>query len=189
MNPEYGPFANIVALAGCIIAAAMAIALAWVRGAKWQPPEEELPGATTKFSALVCGVAIAILYVIGQKELGIGGLARLAGWSVGLAVVALLTTVYVNTVYSYQGQSGARILGGYRLTGEAKSIQREKKLTVQKIFDTGGYDKDLVWTRSSRGLVRVLSSVTYLALQTLGSIGLAAAALLMGFAAAPQGAG
>jgi hypothetical protein len=116
MNPEYGPLADIVALAGCIMAAAVAVGLAWSRGAKWQPPEEELPGATAKFAALICGVIIAILYAIGRKELGATGLARVAGWSIGLAVFALLVTTFLNTVYSYHGRNASRVLGGFQLT-------------------------------------------------------------------------
>lgn len=182
MNAEYGPLANIVSLAGCIMAAAVAIGLAWNRGAKWQPPEEELPGSTTRVSALLCGVAIVILYTIGSKELGRPGLAKVAGWSVGIAVFALCSTIFLNTVYSFTSKDQTRILGGFQLTSEAKKViqTRRNPPTVQRMYETGGYVADLVWTRWSRGLVRVLSAVTYLSLQAFGSIGLAASAILLG---------
>jgi hypothetical protein len=158
-----------------------------MRRARWQPPEEDLPGATAKFAALVCAVAVAVLYAIGREELGLSGLAWTAGWSIGVAVLALLISIYVNTAFTFrkgrESPHATRILGGFRLTEEAARVREDKGLTEQRMYETGGFDPDLVWTRSSRGLVKMLSSTAYLSLQAFGSIGLASAAMLLGMSA------
>jgi hypothetical protein len=180
---EYGIFAPIVANAGALMAAAIAIGLAFTRGARWQPPEEELPNSVTRMAGLLCAVVIALLWRLGQERLGAGGLGIVAAAGVGLAMVGFLATTYLNTVFAFPLRTGGRILGGYRLTEEAERIQRTKAMrgiTAKRLFETGGEDPDKVWTRSSRALVRVGSAVTYLAFLAGASIGLAAAALLVG---------
>jgi hypothetical protein len=191
MSDEFGPLANIVSLGGCLIAAAGAFGLAWMRGAKWQPPEKDLPGATAKFAALLCAVAVAILYVIGPTEMGRRGLAWVAVFSVMTAVAAFLVCRSVNVRYAYTDgritdpKRDNRILGGYALSDEAKSVKKKKEMknaTTQRLLELAGYEPDLIWTRASRDTVQTISTVAYLLLQAFGSIGLAAAAILMSLA-------
>jgi hypothetical protein len=191
---EYGPLAGTVALAGCLMAAASAVGLAWMRGARWQPPEETLPGGAAKFAALVCAVAVAILYVIGPSELGMRGLAWTASASVFISIVAFLLCLYINTSYAYIRRDRAagsrkdnRVLGGYELSDEAKDIKGRKDMKhadPQRLFEFSGYEANLVWTRHSRAVIQVISTTSYLVLQGFGSIALASAAILVGMASA-----
>jgi hypothetical protein len=64
---QFGVFANIVATAGSLSAAAGAISLAFLKRSKWQPPEEAVPAAVPRVSALISMVFIALIYVFGPK--------------------------------------------------------------------------------------------------------------------------
>ncbi len=186
MTGQYGPFSDIVALAGSLMGAAWAIGLAFTGRARWLPPEEDLSGSVARVSALMCAVAIAILYVFGRDAIGLVGLAWIAGVCVGVTIMALLVSIYLNTVYSfekvvYTGKKAhrTRVLGGFSLTQEAIKIRDERSKSVQELFKEGNYDRDLVWTKASCGMLKVASTIGYLFLQASGSIGLAAAALLV----------
>jgi hypothetical protein len=120
------------------------------------------------------------------RALGAAALALIAGAGLLFAIAALLTSVYLNTAYVYEKErrigsktERTRVLGGFQLTAEAAEIQKKKGLSVQGLFENSHYDADLVWTRTSRGLLKVLSTAGYLILQSTGSIGLSAAALLV----------
>ena len=64
---DYGVFAQIVAIAGTLASAVAAITLAFMKRAKWQPPEEALPSVASRFAALLAMVVLALLYVFGPR--------------------------------------------------------------------------------------------------------------------------
>jgi hypothetical protein len=150
---QYGVFANLVAIAGCLAAAAGAIALTWLKRAKWQPPEEVLPAGAARFSSLIVMIFIAVTYVFGPR-LGEVKLAILSGGLLLVSLAALAVTITTNINYSFffpaDRTEANRKLGGSVLTDEAREVKKEKKLNEQTMFVDAQGDKDLVWTRPSQ---------------------------------------
>jgi hypothetical protein len=179
---DYGALSGVVAVSGSLIAAASAIGLGWMRRAKWLPPEEAVPGGTAKVSALICAVVIGLLYAR-RTQIGFGPLCWAAGACLVVAVFALLSSVFVNTTYSFirrqRGRPASRILGGWTLTEEATSIRKQKNLSVHQLFENANFQPDLVWTKPSQAGVLVISTFGFIALQAGGSIALASAALVV----------
>jgi hypothetical protein len=183
---DYGALSGVVAVSGSLIAAASAIGLGWMRRAQWLPPEEAVPGGTAKVSALICAVVIGLIYAR-RTQIGFGLLCWVSGACLIIAVFALLSSVFVNTTYSFtrrqRGRPASRILGGWTLTEEATSIRKKENLSVQQLFENANFQSDLVWTQASQAGVLVISTFGLIALQAGGSIALAAAALVVSLAA------
>jgi hypothetical protein len=107
-----------------LLATAVAIGLAWTRNAKLVPPAESLPGGVRRVSAVIVSVILAIFLVL-TKELGRATAINATAVAAAVLVVSLLSSVLINTVYTY-GQADKRILGGLWLTEEARQIRRKK---------------------------------------------------------------
>lgn len=178
---QFGNFANIVAIAGSLSAAAGAISLAFLKRAKWQPPEESVPAAVPRVSALISMVFIALIYVFGAK-LGLILLGVITVTCLGLALWALIIAIQTNTSYSffYPARIEAdRKLGGNVLTDEARKIKQEKGISEQQLFMDSQGDKDVVWTRESQSHVQVKSTLSYIGLIAFGTCALASASTLV----------
>lgn len=173
---EYGVFANVVAIAGSLAAAAGAIGLAWMRRARWQPPEEAVSQGTAKVAGLVSMVAIALLYAFGADQLGKAGLARIALIGLGIVIVSLSLTTLLSVSRTFQ-KADKKILGGFRLTAEARRVQEQHQQSEQEMLDTVRADK--VWTRGSIALCHMLATLGFTTLIASGTISLAAAANLV----------
>src|SRR5262245_60753573 len=100
MESDYGALKETVAIAGSLIAAGSAIALPWTRRAKWMPPVETVPAATAKVSGLLCAVAIGALY-LQRVRIGQDALLLIAGCLIGVTLLALVLSIYVNTAYGF----------------------------------------------------------------------------------------
>jgi hypothetical protein len=178
---QFGEFAGIVATAGSLSAAAGAISLAFLKRAKRQPPEEAVPAAVSRVSALIAMVFIALIYVFGAKiglvPLGVITLACLL-----LALWSLITAVQTNTTYSFfypERAEANRKLGGDTLTDEASTIKEQKGCSEQLMFLDAQGDKDLVWTRESQSRVQVKSTLSFIGLIAFGTCALASASMLV----------
>lgn len=180
---DYGVLGDVVATSGSLIAAASAIGLGWMRRTSWLPPEEAVPGGTAKVSALICAVVVGILYA-GRSRLGFEPLCWIAGVCLILALMGLLSCIFVNKTYSFtrrpRGRPPTRILGGWTLTSEASRIREEKNFSVQQLFENANFQADLVWPKASQAGVMMTSTFGFIVLQAGGSIALAAAALVVG---------
>lgn len=179
---HYGVFAQLVAIAGSLASAAAAIRLAFMKRAKWQPPEEELHKSTLKFAGLFSMVVIAILFVFGARW-GQTVLAVLALVLFVIALISLTLAIRTNIKYSFYYPAARveanRKLGGSVLRDEAAKIQAEKGLTEQQLFEDAQGDKDLVWTRDSQASVNIRGTLSFILLVGLGTCTLAAAATLV----------
>lgn len=184
MNPnEFGDLKDIVAAAVSLTAATSAIGVAWLRRAKWMPPEETVQGGTLKVSGLIAAVAIGILY-LQREKLGLDRMLLVGGVAVCVAAISLVLSIYTNTRFSFyrpltskRDNVRERTLGGFELTPEAKSIGEKRKMLDQALFDNGGGDKDLVWTKNSQAIVQCASVLGFVALQASGSVALSAIAI------------
>ena len=180
---KFGVFANLVAIAGCLAAAAAAIGLTWLKRAKWQPPEEALPASTAKFSSLIVMIFIALIYVFGPRA-GEVNLAIVSMVCLIISLVALVVTITTNINYSFfyppPRKEANRKLGGNVLTTEAQEIKNTKNIHEQALFVDAHGDKDLVWTRPSQASVAVRSTLSYIVLLAFGTCAVASAAMLVG---------
>lgn len=178
---DYGVFANVVAIAGSLMAATAAIRLAWMGRARWQPPEEAVSKGTAKIAALGSAIAIALLYAFGADELGKKGLAITALAAFGLVIVSLALTVLLSTSRTFE-KDGRKILGGLTLTSEAKDVQERHGQSEQEMLDTVAADK--VWTRGSIAMSHMLATLGFILLIGSGTIALAAIANLIALTSA-----
>lgn len=105
-----------------------------------------------------------------------------------LALVCLGVYGYLVGVLTYSkvvGESAAhqpvakKVIGGFRLTDQAKAALRNNTVTVQKLFAGAAYDEDTVWTRPSRALAKLCFQFAYIGLIGTGTPALAAAAILV----------
>jgi hypothetical protein len=187
MATDYGVLKDVVTVAGSLIAATYAIGLAWMRRAKWMPPNETVTGGTAKTSALLCAVIVVVLYLLRTQI----GFANLAYFALGLlpgVLLGLSVSIYVNTAYSYtkravtpHGQNiEERVLGGFSLTEEAKKISAKKGKLAQALYENSNYQRDLVWTQGSQAALQVASTLGFIVLQVCGSLALATASMLVG---------
>jgi hypothetical protein len=180
---DYGVFAQIVAIAGSLASAVAAITLAFMRRARWQPPEEALPAVAARFAALLSMVILALLYVFGLRI----GLIPVACSAVGffvIAVICLLTAITTNITFSFHypddGQESSRKLGGNVLTAESIRIQQDHPgRTEQELFVDAHGSKDIVWTKRSQASVNSKSTMSFIGLIGFRTCSLAAAAMLV----------
>ncbi len=179
---DYGVFANIVAAAGCLTAAAGAIGFSWLKRAKWQPPEEIVPAAVSRLTGLLSSVAIACLYVFGRSW-GAPVLGIMAATLAFIAVVALYISIRTNVKYSFYYPLPAieknRILGGSKLTQEARKIQENEGFSEQVLLEHLQGARDSLWTKDSQGEVQAASAIGYILLIACGTTAIAASALLV----------
>src|SRR5947208_2824982 len=121
---DVGVFGTIVEVAGALSAAAAAISLAWRKRSRWQPPEEVVPAAVSRFSSLVSMVFIGLIFVFGNR-IGLIPLASVTVVLLLVAIFALLRTMDLNIRfagdYNAQGEQ-RRVLGGDEYTKEANGI-------------------------------------------------------------------
>jgi hypothetical protein len=178
---NYGVFAQIVAIAGSLASAAAAIRLAFMKRSKWQPPEESLPTAATRFATLIAMVIVALLYVFGAR-VGLVWLAIVTVVFLVTAIISLTLAIRTNIKYSFyypRRDEKSRKLGGEVLTEEAARIRQEKGVTEQAMFEDAQGDKDLVWTKDSQASVNIRSTISFIFLIGFGTCTLAAAAMLV----------
>jgi hypothetical protein len=178
---DYGVFANLVAIAGSLASTAAAVTLAFMKRSKWQPPEEAVPAAVSRFAALLAVIVIALLYVF-QPSLGLTWLAIIAVLFFAIAIISLVIAIGTNIKYSFyypEKRERDRKLGGNVLTEEAIKIQQKKDLTEQQMFQHARGDKDVVWTKGSQAAVAIRSTISFIGLIGFGTCSFAAAAMLV----------
>jgi hypothetical protein len=179
---HYGPLADMVSGVASLAAAGAAVTATFTKRAKWQPPEEVVPSAVSRLSALLTAVGIANLWAY-RADLGVGWLSVIAVGGVAIALLALTMAIRTNIECSYfypaQRTEKNRKLGGDELTAQAQKIEGEHGRTPQAMFEDAQGDKDLVWTRASQANANVRSTISFIVLIAVGSCALAAAALLL----------
>lgn len=188
-----GNLQDVVSTAGALVGVATAISLAWMRRARWMPPEEAVTGATVKVSALICAVIIGALYIF-RDPLGVVLVSVLGLTTLVVTLLSLVTSIRTNTQYSFVRRSpGAngitenRILGGHSLTEEAAHIATEKHMGHQQLYENANYTADLVWTKGSQADVQVKSTLGFIFLQVSGSVALAAISIAFALSMPPTG--
>jgi hypothetical protein len=187
-HSKYGVLSRIVTAAGCIMAAAGAITLAWRGRANWEPSEQDIPAGPEKVAAVVTGVLIVILWATLSDARFLRRLAQLGIRFLIGAVASLLIYGFLVGTETYELQISPaagevvaeKIVGGFWLTSEASARQQEFHVTVQELLKGAGYDPDKLWSRSSRALAKTSLVVCYVGLTVCGTLALTCAAIILG---------
>jgi len=181
---EYGPLAGLVASVAAILAAGGAITLAWVRNATWAPPEEDVPNAPARVASLLTTIAVAGLWFETGKSLSARELEIIAAFTGGLTFFFLLLYTLMMGVYIFEkrmanehGQvESRRTVGGFWLTPHGREGLKSA-LTAQRLLEGAAYQNDLVWSRYSRSLVKMVLIVAFTGLIFCGSTAISSIAL------------
>jgi hypothetical protein len=104
-----------------------------------------------------------------------------------LTILFLVTYGYLISQQTYKkevvidGQPVEKnIIGGFRLTENAKRQIADRGISIQDYFMGTEYTEDEVWMRGWRALAKQVFVLVYICLVASGSIALAAMALLVG---------
>jgi len=188
-NPDYGVFANVVAVSGTIIAAGSAIGLGWRRRAKWEPIEQDVPAGPQKVGSLISAVIIALIFVTWNGPEFQGALSKTAIWCLAGTVVSLIIyTLLFALVYEKEEvvpdsspptTRRVKVIGGLWLTKPAKEkLGTDGANTVQDLYEGALYRKDLLWPKIAQQISQSLFILAYLGLICAGTIALASASIL-----------
>jgi len=181
-SADYGVFAQVVAIAGSLASAVAAITLAFMKRAKWQPPEEALPAVASRFAALLAMVVLALLYVFASR-MGLIPVAIVTVVFFVIAIICLMVAIKTNITFSFYYPDiteANRKLGGSVLTPEAVKVRQDfPDRSEQELFVDAHGDKDLVWTKESQAWVNIRGTMSFIGLIGFGTCSLAAAAMLV----------
>jgi hypothetical protein len=186
---DLGIFGGLVANGGALIAAGGALGLAWRGGSKWGPESVSIKAGPERVGLLLAALSIAILWVAPLLTpyyfawrfwtmIGAGVACLL-----GLLIYSALRTIYVFDQEYAIGRADAatrKVIGGLWLTSRARASKRTYQVSVQTLLKGAGNDLDMIWPRPARALAEALFILGYLTLTMGGTIGLAAASLLIG---------
>lgn len=198
MATDYGVFSTIVPTAASIIAATAAIAVSFKGRAKWEPVQEDIPDGGQRIAGLLSALTIALLWYWfsfggnGNAEtlttiaacFGVAALTSLViyGLLVGIYVYERVEAVDENPEHAVT----KKIIGGFCLEAEAKKMRTEHKLTIQDLLAGSKYNVDKIWTRPCRAFAKVAFQLSYIGLVYFGTTALAAAAIVISGASAPE---
>jgi hypothetical protein len=185
---DYGPLTNLVGTVGSIVAAAGAIALAFRGRTKWEPSEEDISKGPQKVGGLLAAVLIVLIWVLLSDAAHFTLLVRYAISLAALCVLSLLVYGFLVATQTYYVVVAARpnetekknIIAGFWLTLEARESRRRNKVTTQALLAGAAYDPDVLWSRVSRGLAKMLFVLFYLGLTVSGTLALTCAAIILG---------
>jgi hypothetical protein len=190
---DYGPFADIVKIAGSIMAMGLAIGLGWRGRAKWEPIEEDVPAGPRKVGGLIAAITVALIWV-GLNDLQyLPVLTKIALYCLGVAFLSLMIYILLQMlVYEVvRVPAGAlpgtdvtevvKVIGGLWLRSDArKKLGKEDgPNTVQDLFAGSAYKKDALWPRPAQGLAKVFFALAYISLTVAGTVALGAASILI----------
>ena len=182
---DYGPLAGLVASVGALLSAGGAITLAWMRTSNWTPPEDDVPSGPSKVASLLTASAVAGMWFETGKSLTSRDLQQISAVAGGLMVVALILYTFMMGVFVYERQVAQpdgrsvdtkKTIGGFWLLPAAKKGLHNAQ-TVQRLFAGAAYDPDLLWSRLSRSLVKIIFILSFITLLVSGSVAISSIAL------------
>jgi hypothetical protein len=184
---DYGTLAPLVRTVGWLMSAATAISLSWRRRAKWEPSEEDVSQGPARVGGLLTAVLIAILWTQMADLQHERSLLLLALWLAGATLVSLLVYVFLTSTMVFTQEYALRknvigerkIIGGFWLKPKAQEVIAQKFLSVQEVLEGAGNNPDKVWSRPSRGLVKILFILCYMGLIVCGTTALTSVAILL----------
>jgi hypothetical protein len=183
---DFGPFTDLVGLAGTAIAAIGALTLAWRGRARWEPDEEDISTGPQKVGGVLALVGLVLLWTAFEGADDVGALRWLTVLFAVLTVVGLFLYSFLISRQTYQleklkgnGVVSVTVIGGFRTTERAMELARDGR-TLQEILRGAAYEVDRVWPRGSRTMAKQAFVAAYLLLTVSGTLAVASAAMLLG---------
>ncbi|MEL6467956.1 MAG: hypothetical protein AAFQ58_23585 [Pseudomonadota bacterium] len=187
MSVDLGILTGLVDDIGALMAAGLAVTLAFKGRNDWEPSEEDVPKGPARVSGAVTAVIVGYLWFQSEQLFDSGFFNSIIFFTVPAVIASLLVYVILITVFTYEIEIAVsssetkreKLIGGIWLRRQASDQLRKKSITTQKLFEGAAYDCDLIWPRISRALSKVLFILTYLILIVSGSVMLTAGAILL----------
>lgn len=187
MSENFGILTGLVDDVGALMAAGLAISLAFKGRNSWEPSEEDIPNGPARIAGSLTAVAVGYLWFQSEKLFEEGLFSSILFIAMPCVVISFLIYIVLITVFTFDKVTAVsdkdckteKIIGGLWLSGPARDGLREKNATVQHLLEGAAYDSDLIWPRFSRALSKVFFVSAYLALIVSGSVMLTAGAILL----------
>jgi hypothetical protein len=135
---------------------------------------------------LLVGLGIVLLWTTYHDDRSSHELRGLAVALSLLTLLFLLGYTYLVSTMTYEKWGAIdgrpvsqRVIGGYRLTAQARDLHEKQGVSIKEVFKGAAYDVDLVWTGPSRAFAKMSFTVAYLGLSVAGAVALAAIAILL----------
>lgn len=185
---DYGPLAHVVSSATALVAATAAITLSFKGRATWEPWEEDIPKGPERVAGVLAAVAIGCAWLWARRE-NTPEITKWASILAGATLVFLLVYGYLVAMLTYVSRVALRrggrvderkVIGGFRLIPAANKAVKQSGQSVQQYFEGTSYNADLVWTRTSRAIAKLLFVVSYSGLSVCGTVALGLVGILIG---------
>src|SRR5437773_4175493 len=96
-----GPCRAVVAAGLSILAMGSALTLGWKGRLKWEPAEEDVPGAPQKVGGALAAISIALLWASMSELRYVATLTRLALILLGIGLLSLLVYIVLTSTLIY----------------------------------------------------------------------------------------
>jgi hypothetical protein len=158
--------------AALLISVAAALLLSWRGRAKWEPSEEDIPGALNQLARLLTAVTMVVILTQLTSAPYTGRILPLLIGSLAGCLISFFIYAYLTGTHTYRSGEH-RFIMGFRLRTNVKPEPGE---TIVEYARRIG-DPDKVWTAASRAWAKSLFALCYLGLNVLGSATLMLAVL------------
>ena len=165
-------FSALSKSAALLLSVAAAFMLSWRGRAKWEPSEEDIPGALNQLARLLTAVTMVLMLTQLSEGRNAGTAAALMIASLVGCLACFFAYAYLTATHTYKA-SDTRFVIGFRLQPNLEL--RDGETMIEYARRVG--DPDKVWTASSRAGAKLLFALCYLGLNVLGSATLILAVL------------
>jgi hypothetical protein len=187
---NFGPLAQIVAFAGYMTAAALAIRVAWAGKLVWEPDIRDLAKAPARVAGVLSAVIVVLLFAYSRSS---DHWEWLVGYTIAFVVVGisgLLAYIFLLAAFTIQCTGdNDRVVAGFWLTRTANEILSGKSKhllrgqpppgSVRELFCGSGKEPDRVWPPAAQGLAKVCLVVTYIVFISSTTLSIAAGAIIL----------
>lgn len=187
---DFGPLAPLVAYAGYMTAAALAVRVAWAGKLLWEPDIRDLAKAPARVAGVISAVSIVLLFALSRSPTDWKWLIPYAIGFGGVAIVGLLGYIILLAAFTVQctGET-ERTVAGLWLTPAAKQILSGNSSnllpgqtppgSIRELYCGSGKDPDRIWPPVAQGLAKALLVLVYIAFIAPATLSIATGALIL----------
>lgn len=188
---DYGPLAEVVAYAGYMTAASMAVRVAWAGKLLWEPEIRDLAKAPARMAGVFSAVAIVLLFAYSRSSDDWKWLTPYAIAFALASIVALLVYIVLLAAYTIQctGENQRTVAGFWRtnianqiLSGNAPDHLlngQTPPASVRELFCGSGRDPDRIWPPVAQGLAKASLVAIYLVFISPATLSIATGAIIL----------
>jgi hypothetical protein len=187
---DFGPLAQVVAYAGYISAAALALRVAWAGKVLWEPDIQDLAKAPARLAGVVSGVAIVLLFALSRTSPEWRWLVPYSLTFCGVGLLGLLGYIILLAAYTVQCEGDAeRTVAGFWLTEVARQILagtsdhllpgQKPPQSVSDLYCGTGKKPDRVWPPIAQGMAKATLVLIYIFFISPTTLAIATGALIL----------